>query len=957
MTDHLIPRPSSSLPCGVCKAIFTSTNLLGGRYAPKPTRITRPLAEWKASAALGCPLCWWLLYSPSCHNPFEWSIEHNFHLAPKVDTLTFEMGRSDDSYGSPGRVTALGPLEAPEGKMKAIFLYPMAEEGDPAAEIWKARPPAPVDSEETFTSARTWIAECVARKHSKCAKKNSGFAPTRLLDVSHVTLTPSESARQDDLVYLAEPASGNRVETYATLSYCWGRPGDQLLTTKYKLAAFKSHGIKFSALPLTIQDAVRVTRRLGLEFIWVDALCIVQDDDDDKSHEIARMADIYRNSFVTISAATAQNVSDGFLDKREIWSGHNLGPIWLPWEAEADKLGYKTGCVGLYHNLMPSLRVNDYIHERAWTFQETLLSSRLLAFGGHQMYYSCLCDASFGPVRTRGGNYTAIDTLHRPLRILPTDEYLPRGATWAKAVAEYSSRKMSVETDKLPALAGVAQMYGTAEDWLAGIWRKDLPRALLWRPALGHESASRQSEWRAPTWSWCSLDGVIDIWDRNMVYKDFVNEATVIQANVIPTHEFDKFGSIKSAELVLRGFARKTIYEASTRRLLLSDSEDAGQLHISNRSNQPAIPLTCFYLHAAEQSNKVTGSSMGMVGVGLLLQAAENGTYRRIGIFRSLPSTHRYFSPNTFTLLEFELSPKFDLSPYTWPIYYVNDGKGPRHFGVSCGGSIIKDTFPPQAILAFGALLQCLISFCFPAKYALVPALVSVLYMVTDKGARYLFPANVHYDHRVIPGRVSAQIPDPTTGAFDSKAASTGLVVLHVGARCNHPLGVLAPGFQEFIGYFKDMNVDLKARASEFGLYSVTTWTGNETPTNNAMMNIYYFRDMDCVSRFAHDVLHRKGWSWYKKGKYPYLGVFHEVYDVPAQNWENIYANMQPTLLGDGAIACNPKETDETVWINPLVDANIPALRGMLGRMGRKTPVVSANNAKEGNGLSAMDGP
>ncbi|UPK95180.1 hypothetical protein LCI18_006115 [Fusarium solani-melongenae] len=249
--------------------------------------------------------------------------------------------------------------------------------------------------------------------------------------------------------------------------------------------------------------------------------------------------------------------------------------------------------------------------------------------------------------------------------------------------------------------------------------------------------------------------------------------------------------------------------------------------------------------------------------------------------------------------------------------------------------SLLANTIPPQAILALGGLVQCFLLHFFPLKYALIPTLGGGLFTVLDVTVRFF---SNHYMQRVIPGRVSVILPDRATGKPDSVPASAGLVVLHIGARCNHPLGPLAPGFKEFSSYFQDMNDDLKARADELGLISVTSWRGDETLTVNTTMNIYYFRDMDCVSRFAHDVFHRKAWAWYNKGEYPHLGVFHEVYDVPAKSWESIYANMQPTLLGDGQIPCNDKETSETVWVNPLVDAKTPALRGMLRRMGRKDP-------------------
>ncbi|KAM0280205.1 hypothetical protein ACHAQH_004162 [Verticillium albo-atrum] len=88
------------------------------------------------------------------------------------------------------------------------------------------------------------------------------------------------------------------------------------------------------------------------------------------------------------------------------------------------------------------------------------------------------------------------------------------------------------------------------------------------------------------------------------------------------------------------------------------------------------------------------------------------------------------------------------------------------------------------------------------------------------------------------------------------------------------------------------MNVDLKNRADKLGLFFITSWMGNETSTTNAVLNIYYFRDMECVGRFANGVLHHKAWSWYNKAEFPHLGVFYEVYYVPAQSLETVYANM-----------------------------------------------------------------
>lgn len=220
--------------------------------------------------------------------------------------------------------------------------------------------------------------------------------PKRCLEISLTRASSTLSGVVDnDRLYLYSFDKLTKPHPYATLSYCWGDPGQQILTVNDNLPEFVDQGIPLSILPRSIRDAVTVTQRLGIRFLWVDALCIVQDDDGYKNLGISHMADIYRNADITISAASASNVADGFLEQRETWSGEGLAPIWLPWGAG--------GCIGLYHNLMPALRVHDPIHERAWTLQETLLSSRLLVYSKQHHNYACLCTTSNGLIVVYNG--------------------------------------------------------------------------------------------------------------------------------------------------------------------------------------------------------------------------------------------------------------------------------------------------------------------------------------------------------------------------------------------------------------------------------------------------------------------------------------------------------------------------------------------------------------------------
>jgi len=114
----------------------------------------------------------------------------------------------------------------------------------------------------------------------------------------------------DSLIRLHQSQKNEKAQ-YATLSYCWGSGVQQLTTTTSNL---RDHMLALPCgLPKTISDAVEVCRKVGIRYLWVDALCIIQDDESDKLDQIAKMGSIYKNSTVTIVAASTENVTDGFL--------------------------------------------------------------------------------------------------------------------------------------------------------------------------------------------------------------------------------------------------------------------------------------------------------------------------------------------------------------------------------------------------------------------------------------------------------------------------------------------------------------------------------------------------------------------------------------------------------------------------------------------------------------------
>ncbi|KAL5328211.1 hypothetical protein ACEPPN_001707 [Leptodophora sp. 'Broadleaf-Isolate-01'] len=140
--------------------------------------------------------------------------------------------------------------------------------------------------------------------HEKCGKEENLMEsmPTRVIAVG----TPG-----DMYVHLEEPSAG-KTESYVALSYCWGGGQEEIMTTKANRPE-KLREIALGSLPQTIQDAITVTRELRYKYIWVDAICIVQDDEEDCAREVSAMSLVYSGASLTISAAKANNSKQGFL--------------------------------------------------------------------------------------------------------------------------------------------------------------------------------------------------------------------------------------------------------------------------------------------------------------------------------------------------------------------------------------------------------------------------------------------------------------------------------------------------------------------------------------------------------------------------------------------------------------------------------------------------------------------
>ena len=232
-------------------------------------------------------------------------------------------------------------------------------------------------SQESFERALCWLEECHL-SHPKCRQLESGTLPTRVIDVR---LGTSEEPK----LRVSRP---NETGRYLALSYCWG--GDQHIKAIVRTWKRWTRALPYADLSRSIRDAIAVARHVGIPFLWVDPLCIVQDDPQDRAEEMAKMPQIYKAAYCTISAASARACHRGFLQAREPSQNrrHMLG---LPYLCPDGTRGRVYVCRQEAHR-----REQEPIHSRAWTLQEQLLSCRLMTYGSWQLRWSCktkeLCD-------------------------------------------------------------------------------------------------------------------------------------------------------------------------------------------------------------------------------------------------------------------------------------------------------------------------------------------------------------------------------------------------------------------------------------------------------------------------------------------------------------------------------------------------------------------------------------
>jgi hypothetical protein len=418
--------------------------------------------------------------------------------------------------------------------------------GNAASDIVTARPlQSDVDSDQAFREISKWLERCVT--HPRCGPPSESRLPTRVIEVSS-----AHSPRSSRLL-----STKGLHSKYAALSYCWG--ANQLgVTTKANLDC-RLLALDVKALSKTIQEAIVTTQRIGLRYLWVDAICIIQDSEEDKATEIQQMCDIYQKAHVTIVAANAADSNQGFLQERPppgssveipFWSADGrLGSVWMRSEGWYDS-------------------DSEPVNTRGWTLQERLLSPRLVIFASHTIQFQCqqatvnLGDSLHIPSGL--GSWRLPSVLIGLSQNTETEELTSEAAVeaWKDVITLYSQRDLSYDDDKLVALAALAQAFHAhiQVPYLAGLWSGPaLPSLLLWEPVSYGKSSTYQA-YVAPSWSWASLPTPVAFRVGNRLQEMTSVSVDVLSSITTFKHPALPFGEVSSGSLTLRAHIKPATF-------------------------------------------------------------------------------------------------------------------------------------------------------------------------------------------------------------------------------------------------------------------------------------------------------------------------------------------------------------------------------------------------------------
>ncbi|KAI1271930.1 HET-domain-containing protein [Xylaria sp. FL0933] len=505
----------------LCSACLHVLGLNVGVGPERPVPHHASMTDYLEAVRKRCPLCWrgYRLLRPAAISRLRVLEDEEARssigsTARAVDNTTkhgTRIFRMDTLYGLSFSLQLEGIPATSSIAWNALFLIP----ADDLMRFPQQHDlPANTGSMAALATVSRWLNRCVSN-HSKCRIPNesNAFRPKRLVDIG----------KHPSLFFVISGDQAPSIESYITLSYKWGLVNDILLTTATEDQLRSGRAIE--DLPQTFQETFSVARYIGIRFVWIDCLCIIQKGDGGKdwASECSRMSEIYRHAYCNIAANYGSEIKGLFFERNPCF--YNQAKIQIP-----DDSGQGTAdWVSVDRYLWPMEVNNSPLNNRGWVFQERMLAPRVIHFCSQEIFWECredfLCE-SFPDVLPPSELFHLGKTI--PLRQSPSeiwpgsnwegDENFPVNdlayEVWDDIVKPYTACQFTHPSDKLVAISGIARHMKVyvKDTYIAGMWLKRLSAELAWwvyrdrdRHVLGEEPS-----YYAPSFSWASVKGQIN---------------------------------------------------------------------------------------------------------------------------------------------------------------------------------------------------------------------------------------------------------------------------------------------------------------------------------------------------------------------------------------------------------------------------------------------------------------
>ncbi|KAL6408289.1 het domain-containing protein [Ilyonectria robusta] len=359
---------------------------------------------------------------------------------------------------------------------------------------------------------RGWLTTCQGQ-HPRCGIANETALPKRVVRISRETNGDKTETSDHPQVHLYETRDGELGE-YVCLSHCWGKT--QIITTTSDNIEKHKVQIEWSDLSKTFRDAIIFADNIGIDFIWIDSLCIIQNSREDWESEAVKMASYYINGEFTIAATSSTDGSGGLYHtvppEEEALQIEGLDP-----KSNTNFGVWARRSVAHHHDVLEDkTKTNERfpLLTRGWVYQERILSRRFLHFGPREVHWECHEEVSCqcgGIKAALELNPSGKETANQSLAISQTQLQMDKMVLlWSRQIENLTRLDFTYISDHLAALAGIATLMvqsGQSSRYLAGLWQDGILFWLCWSSTKGGTRSKALSG--VPSWSWASVSGKI----------------------------------------------------------------------------------------------------------------------------------------------------------------------------------------------------------------------------------------------------------------------------------------------------------------------------------------------------------------------------------------------------------------------------------------------------------------